>query len=206
MASIDGGTLAAQRGLKCQINSVRAPDTQEFLYLAPWEADKDFVSVSRPLLNTGVFLFFFPYASSHNSGLLFLLLLLSFKQQSGSVSVCVTPAPSASLYVKAHTPKIDVKCLNIFLIYTLSFMFYSRELQLRNSLSLCSVFAGCIVIWYTCGEPQHKKNVHTIVGHSSAGFILLTSLTEISHFPVFFVNLLSHYLIEWTPFSNPKCL
>lgn len=50
MASIDGGTLASQKELKCQINSVRAPDTQEFLYLAPWEADKDRLCVSEQAL------------------------------------------------------------------------------------------------------------------------------------------------------------
>lgn len=61
MASIDGGTLASQKELKCQINSVRAPDTQEFLYLAPWEADKDRLCVSEQALTKqwGFFLLLF---------------------------------------------------------------------------------------------------------------------------------------------------
>lgn len=88
MASIDGGTLASQKELKCQINSVRAPDTQEFLYLAPWEADKDRLCVSEQAL-TKHWGFFF-YSSSHNFCLFFLLLLL-FERQSGSMSVDVTP-------------------------------------------------------------------------------------------------------------------
>lgn len=46
MAGIDGGTLASQKELKCQINSVRAPDAQEFLYLASWEGDKGRLCVS----------------------------------------------------------------------------------------------------------------------------------------------------------------
>lgn len=89
MASIDGGTLAWQKELKCQINSVRAPDTQEFLYLAPWEADKDRLCVSEQAL-TKHWGFFFN-SSSHNFCLFFLLLLLWFKWQSGSMSVDVTP-------------------------------------------------------------------------------------------------------------------
>lgn len=89
MASIDGGTLALQKELKCQINSVRAPDTQEFLYLAPWEGDKDRLCVSEQAL-TKQWGFFF-YSSSHNFCLFFLLLLLSFEQRSGSMSVDVTP-------------------------------------------------------------------------------------------------------------------
>lgn len=88
MASIDGGTLASQKELKCQINSVRAPDTQEFLYLAPWEADKDRLCVSEQAL-TKHWGFF--YSSSTNFCLLFLLLLLSFERCSGSMSVDVTP-------------------------------------------------------------------------------------------------------------------
>lgn len=75
MASIDGGTLASQKELKCQINSVRAPDTQEFLYLAPWEADKDRLCVSEQALTKhwGFFFFFFFYSSSHNFCLFFFL-------------------------------------------------------------------------------------------------------------------------------------
>ena len=69
MASIDGGTLASQKELKCQINSVRAPDTQEFLYLAPWEADKDRLCVSEQALTKHWAFFFF-----------FFLLLLLFSQ------------------------------------------------------------------------------------------------------------------------------
>lgn len=65
MASIDGGTLASQKELKCQINSVRAPDTQEFLYLAPWEADKDGLCVSEQALTKHRAPFFFLNSSSH---------------------------------------------------------------------------------------------------------------------------------------------
>lgn len=50
MAGIDGGTLASQKELKCQINSVRAPNAQEFLYLASWEADKGRLCVSEQAL------------------------------------------------------------------------------------------------------------------------------------------------------------
>lgn len=74
MASIDGGTLAAQKELKCQINSVRAPDTQEFLYVAPWEADKDGLCVSERALTKHQ-----AYFTPHNFCLFFLLLLLCFE-------------------------------------------------------------------------------------------------------------------------------
>lgn len=70
MASIDGGTLAAQKELKCQINSVRAPDTQEFLYLAPWEADKDRLCQRAGLdyrLGLFLFIFFTPTSASSSS-------------------------------------------------------------------------------------------------------------------------------------------
>lgn len=76
MAGIDGGTLASQKELKCQINSVRAPDTQEFLYLASWEGDKGRLCVSERAWTKrcGV------SAPLH----VFLLLLLSFERQSGN--------------------------------------------------------------------------------------------------------------------------
>lgn len=65
MAAIDGGTLASQKELKCQINSVRAPDAQEFLYLASWEAHKGRLCVSeQPGLNTAAFLLLSTSSSS----------------------------------------------------------------------------------------------------------------------------------------------
>lgn len=96
MASIDGGTLASQKELKCQINSVRAPDTQEFLYLAPWEADKDRLCVSEQALTKhwGCFLFFFfftPLLTTSTSSSSSSFSPLPFERQRGSVSVDVTP-------------------------------------------------------------------------------------------------------------------
>lgn len=94
MASIDGGTLASQKELKCQINSVRAPDTQEFLYLAPCEADKDRLCVSEQALTKHRGFFF----SSHNFCLIFLFFLccLNVREISGLLvgvsSPCICPA------------------------------------------------------------------------------------------------------------------
>lgn len=89
MASIDGGTLASQKELKCQINSVRAPDTQEFLYLAPWEADKDRLCVSEQALTKHWGFFFFtpllPASASSSSS--------SFCRLNGGAGACLLTWP-----------------------------------------------------------------------------------------------------------------
>lgn len=76
MVGIDGGTLASQKELKCQINSVRAPDAQEFLYLASWEGDKGRLCVSERAWTERCSV----SAPLH----VFLLLLLSFERRSGN--------------------------------------------------------------------------------------------------------------------------
>lgn len=50
MAGIDGGTLALQKELKCQINAVRAPPTHKnsFIWHPGRQTKADFVSASGP--------------------------------------------------------------------------------------------------------------------------------------------------------------
>lgn len=150
MASFDGGTLASQKELKCQINSVRAPDTQEFLYLAPWEADKDRLCVSEQALTKHQAFFY----SSQLLALLppppFVIWMTEQKH------VCWRDPGRPACVL--HTANIAV---TLCVLYTHQQMHHTNaqteylkwrwDQKRRNVLSHS---VDCAVIWYACGEPH----------------------------------------------------
>lgn len=154
MASIDGGTLASQKELKCQINSVRAPNAQEFLYVAPWEADKDRLCVSEQALTKHQA--FFTRTTSASS---FSSFCCHLNDRAGA-SLLMWPGQTASVLHTFNFCIFILRCTHMCLkkLITRKEKKSANKVMLRLGKEEFTFSQGWVccsaVIWYACGEPH----------------------------------------------------